>query len=464
MVSLEHLVAACVRERTVLDHLGATLRDDLVLANPFLRRIVEFVDDFAAEHRMLPGPGDWELWLGGLTAGMEHDGTLEALQRVNAVDLSGFQPEFLAEEAGEQITRAAVHVALCRLNALEKPEPEAFLNLAQRVAALRNGRRPTQQWPTLASLAEDADLTREPDELIPRLVWAGTFTVLAGPAFAGKSTLGAQGAAALSRAAPFLDGRHPGPERALWCNVADEPLARTVQRLTGYGANGQLVRLYDFRHPAQDLRASLLRAVEEAAPAVVVIDSLIAWARRTSPETPGSGDAAAWAEVMRPLGDLAHERGVGLLVFHHANRGGHYRDSTEIAAAADVLIEMRVPRPGSDPATRQFVADSRLTGRTVWTATYREGQYALGGDRAPEGTDGDPGSPKPRLPRGQAKTLAVLPESGATWTEWLAVRDMSQSGFAAQVHALKAAGLVRQDPEGRYRRTAAATSAPDTEH
>ena len=86
MITLETVVAFALRDPAVMDQLGPALRNDLVLANPFYRRVVEFADEFLLQRRKLPGDGDWIVWLEGLPEGMLRDGTKEALGRLWAVD------------------------------------------------------------------------------------------------------------------------------------------------------------------------------------------------------------------------------------------------------------------------------------------------------------------------------------------------------------------------------------------
>lgn len=382
MVTVETIVAFAIRDQTVMGALGEALRSDLVLAHPYLRQLSTFADDFLKEYRDLPKVGDWDVWLSTLPEA-QTDGCRESLGRLQKVDLGQYTPEHFAALVLPELQKAATKTALSRLNSLpgEVP-PEALAQLSEQVAAvgLHAGGSPEEEYPTLKALMQDESLLGEPDELITRLVWRGAWTVLAGEAFAGKTTLTAQGVAAFSRARPFLGDRRPGPGKVLWLNVMDEPLGLTVRRLAQeYEAHPAYVRLYDFRHDAGDLRASLVREIKAFRPDVVVIDSLIAWAQRTAKETPGSGDAAAWAEVTRPLGAMAHEHNVGLVTLHHATKDGQrYRDSTEIAAAADVLIEMSAPYK-QDPSRRRFVTVSRMGGRTVWTGTFQEGSgYELG--------------------------------------------------------------------------------------
>ena len=128
-----------IRDQVVLDQLGEALRNDLVLANPFYRRIVTFADDFILDQRKLPAPGDWDIWLGALEGGMIRDGTREALGRLLALDLSSFTPAFFATQALEQLQQAAVQVAKARLNATQDVTLDTFLALAQQVDRVRAG-------------------------------------------------------------------------------------------------------------------------------------------------------------------------------------------------------------------------------------------------------------------------------------------------------------------------------------
>lgn len=139
MITLEHIVAMAIQDRTVLDQLGEALRSDLVLANPFYRRITVFADDFLLQHRKLPASGDWELWLESLDAGMTRDGTREALGRLLATNLSSFTPAYFAPQALEQLQKAATQVARARLNELPEVPMGAFVTLAEQLEKIQTG-------------------------------------------------------------------------------------------------------------------------------------------------------------------------------------------------------------------------------------------------------------------------------------------------------------------------------------
>src|SRR6185436_18281298 len=106
-----------------MDQLGEALRNDLVVANPFQRRIAEFADTFLQERRKLPATGDWQMWIESLEAGMTREGTTEALGRLMATSTSGYDPEFFAKQAMEHLKRGAAMVARARLMELQTVEP-----------------------------------------------------------------------------------------------------------------------------------------------------------------------------------------------------------------------------------------------------------------------------------------------------------------------------------------------------
>ncbi len=138
-VTLDLVVAMSMRHPSVMDELGEALRSDLVVANPFLRRVATFADDFLLKKRKLPGDGDWSVWLESLDAGMVRDGSREALGRLFGIDTSGYDPAFFAEHAVADLQRVAAQVARSRLNEMAELEPEALLALADRVAGVRSG-------------------------------------------------------------------------------------------------------------------------------------------------------------------------------------------------------------------------------------------------------------------------------------------------------------------------------------
>lgn len=124
MISLETTVALAIQHPLVMDQVGEALRSDIVVANPYLRRIAEFADTFLLQRQKLPSSGDWEVWLGSLEAGMLQDGTREALSGLLAMDVSMYDPAYFAETVITDLQKAAAEVARVRLNEMPVMEPE----------------------------------------------------------------------------------------------------------------------------------------------------------------------------------------------------------------------------------------------------------------------------------------------------------------------------------------------------
>jgi hypothetical protein len=447
---MDTIVAAAIRHREVWDQIGKIVQSPRLTANPYHRLITTFAGEFVQRYDKLPQGDDWTIWFQTLSEGMQRDGCRETWGRLMVMSLPP-TPEFLGDAVRTELRQSGGRIIMAALAVTNgTTSPAAIRQMAEEVEGLLVGPADLEaQWPTLATLAEDPNLMREPDELLANLVWRGWWTVLAAAAFTGKSTLATQGAAALTRARPFLGGRHIGPGRVLYCNVGDESLGLTVRRLTGYGADRYRTQVFDFRKASGvDLLTSMQGAIAAHTPDVVVIDSLIAWARRVvKKEMPASGDAAGWAEVTRPLGALAHEHDVGLLVLHHATKDGQrYRDSTEIAAAADVLVEMTTVR-GADPCQRRFVSVSRLTGRSTWRASYREGAYELTAEE--EGRS----SPEVQTPADRVAPLIlqfVEAHPGGSKNQIMRGIAGDDRVKTAALHLLADGGAVRiEEPQGR---------------
>lgn len=137
MITLEHAIAFALRDKLVMDQLSDALQSDLVVANSYYRAIVQFADRFMIEHGTLPGPGDWQVWIDSVEAGVLREGSLEALQRLWAVNLSGFNPAYFAEQAIGHLRTGAAQVARARVNTVVDPQPEMFEHLAEQLAAIK---------------------------------------------------------------------------------------------------------------------------------------------------------------------------------------------------------------------------------------------------------------------------------------------------------------------------------------
>jgi hypothetical protein len=229
--------------------------------------------------------------------------------------------------------------------------------------------------PTLEELKADPERLKPPEPLIPYLAWPSRLTVLSGLAKAGKSTLLAHAAAALTKGGEFLGGSVQ-EGRALLVGL-EENLDDMARRADELGTAPDRLRIVFCRRP--DLLEGITNLLSEWPADLIVLDSLQAYAHAvTGGEAPQSGDSAAWSAVIRPLEQLARESRSALVVLHHARRSDEsFRDSGEIAAAADLLLEMRMPTNKQPRDTRHLAGRGRLGIVDPFVIALQNGQYVL---------------------------------------------------------------------------------------
>ena len=199
---------------------------------------------------------------------------------------------------------------------------------------------------SLANILDGSVSLDLPEPVVDRLAWRGRASMLYSREKVGKSTLLAAAAAAVTKPDPFLGSEPQAPQNILW-HVGEEHLEDVARRFQEFGADPDRTFILPWSsNPLQALKA----AIEEVEPALVVIDTLAAYAEEAAPD---SGDASAWKAVLAPLVRLARDHDVALVILHHATKGasGEYRDSTAIGAEMDMLIEMR---EGDVPGVRML--------------------------------------------------------------------------------------------------------------
>jgi hypothetical protein len=228
---------------------------------------------------------------------------------------------------------------------------------------------------TLAELMARPDLLAPPECVLPRIGYRGRLVLLCGPDKSGKSTLAAHGLTATSRRSLFLGEQVSVRTGECVLVGLEEAIGDAVRRFVALGADPERVRLVTMS-PADVLER--LKEQLAAKPAdLVVIDSLTELARVVLGTVPGDGDNAGWAALVRPLVAIAREHDTALVVLHHVRKlDGTYRGPTEIAAAADALLELMPPGQGEDSTLR------RIRGRGRWpvepfAVRLAEGRYEL---------------------------------------------------------------------------------------
>lgn len=201
----------------------------------------------------------------------------------------------------------------------------------------------------LRDLLEKPELLRPPPVVVPRLAWEGRVTLLAAPEKAGKSTLLGQACAALAEGAEFL-GDPVEQGTVLWYAL-DEPLSDVVRRLGGYGAHDNIVISQERPSPPQ-----LEAAIREHNARAVVADTLIEFVAGVVADL---NQAAQWQPVLRFLRVVMQRTGAACVLVHHANKTTKgYRDSSQIGAGVDAIIEMYEAE--EDRAVRRFRTRGRM--------------------------------------------------------------------------------------------------------
>lgn len=188
----------------------------------------------------------------------------------------------------------------------------------------------------LSEILEDPDITRPPEVVVPGLAWRERVTLLAAREKGGKSTLVGAAAAALSAGSPFV-GEDVEAGTVLWVSL-EEHMSEITRRFVQFGADPERIAIANsFQNPLEDIPGICL----EVEPALIVWDTLGAFADAVSTRTIDPNDSSAWTRVVRWITTLTREMDTASLILHHSRKSdGKYRDSTAIGANVDVILEM----------------------------------------------------------------------------------------------------------------------------
>ncbi len=236
---------------------------------------------------------------------------------------------------------------------------ERLRELADRAGELLPSLEPPTRR-TLRQLLEDPDVTRPPVAIIPRIAWEKRHTLLAAPEKSGKSTFVGFAVAQLANGGEFF-GVRCTPRDVLVMGL-EEYVGDLVRRLAQFGADPDRVHIVDRFPPGTDTvpkRLALVREhVEAVRPALVIIDTLIAYSEGAISDTSA---AAQMQPIVQGLSRLAHELGVAVITMHHARKAdGKYRDSSAIGGAVDVIVEIFSPDEAGDATLRRIRARGRV--------------------------------------------------------------------------------------------------------
>lgn len=238
--------------------------------------------------------------------------------------------------------------------------------------------RTRTRW-RLDELFENDDIMRPPPAIVPRLAWSGRSTLLAAREKSGKSTLIGYVAAQVTQGGTFLG--EPCQRGVVLLVGLEENPGDTARRLRHFGADPS--RLHLVTHFTGDPRTrpdEIAAHVDAVAPMLIIVDSLSAWSDGMIQD---DNNATQMTAVLKPLSDLAHLRGMAVIVVHHARKAdGRSRGSTAITAGADVVCEFFPPDEDADPTLRRMRSagrvplvrqfDFRFTGETYHPADAGE--------------------------------------------------------------------------------------------
>ena len=153
---------------------------------------------------------------------------------------------------------------------------------------------------------------------------------------------------------------------------------------------------------------------------------------------------------MSELLGLAQSSGAAILVLHHAGKkDGEYRDSTEIGAGVDMLIQM----PGGIKGNRQRLeAKGRVIGVAPYTITVELAgnthRLVVDGNRVGAAKAPDVAAPLGERDRAILATLVAT----MSYSEWCKASGLkSKKSFDGIVKRLQSASAVEKTKDGRYR-------------
>ena len=205
--------------------------------------------------------------------------------------------------------------------------PKAELEAACRVEPITKSHRFKLVW--------DIESQPDPRAVVPGLLYEGYQTVIeAGPKW-GKTTLIVDAVAAAYASGEWLGESCDEPGPILWISEMAEPLIRAwLARRLPEGVKPNI-----YVSPICSL-TELAAAVEEIHPCAVIVDSFIAAFRA---ERPNSGKPDEWraGDVREFFTRLREICPTSLTTNHVRKSDGAGRDSGDLHAAVDLLIELR---------------------------------------------------------------------------------------------------------------------------
>jgi putative DNA primase/helicase len=224
----------------------------------------------------------------------------------------------------------------------------------------------------LDELWDNDSIMRPPPPIVPRLAWSGRSTLLAAREKSGKSTLTGYMAAQVTRGRTFLGD--PCAMGDVLLIGLEEYLGDAARRLRHFDADGSRVHLVDgFTGEPRTRPQELLAHIDAVDPVLVIVDSLAAYSNGQAQD---DNNASQMAAIVQPLTDMAHTRGVALVIIHHARKAdGRSRGSTAITAGTDVVCEFFCPDENADPTLRRMRTIGRVPVQPVYDVRFNGSDY-----------------------------------------------------------------------------------------
>lgn len=191
----------------------------------------------------------------------------------------------------------------------------------------------------LTDLLKNPSLLEPPPIVVPRIAWQGRVTLLAAREKMGKSTLMGQAVASLALAPKeFLGDDMATPKVSMWLGL-DEPLGDIVRRFDRYALKSDNPKVTDrvaIRNTKPDLE-DLMHIILTINAELLVIDHLTEYGagRVKDPNSP-----TEYQPILKDLRILAQQTNCAIVLLHHSSKAGGYRDSTQIGAGVDAIVEI----------------------------------------------------------------------------------------------------------------------------
>ena len=306
--------------------------------------------------------------------------------------------------------------------------------------------------PKLRVLDVERMLTTEPEPvpwIVEPLLATGCVTMLAGREGQGKSMLALALASAIGHGANVA-GFDCQPGRVLFVD-AENGEREAHRRVRGLGVKpGRLtyVEAGGF-NLAADVEL-LIGLIDEHHPGVLVLDSLRSLA-------PGldENDSRPVEAALRPVSRLAQDKGLPVLLLHHAGKlGSEYRGSTAIGAAVELGFTLSRRDEDPEKRTRRRLAcwKSRPAPEPEprWITMEAGDGVILLGEAEP--FEGEGARKRDELRDEVLSTLAGIAQSRARIARAVD-RDAGDSTVRRVLQDLAKEGLAEKRPDGWARRT-----------